>query len=85
MEWITQTWTWLYIGTQDVWAVFIVVLYFSKYGNMKLGKDTDEPEFPLVKFCFTFYAKLTTPGTTRLFPIKNLAEFTWFVQVGQAC
>ena len=43
--WITNTWTWFYIGTQDVWAVFIVILYFSKYSNMKLGDDDEEPEY----------------------------------------
>ena len=43
--WVTRTWTWLYIGTQDVWAVFIVVIYFSKYSKMKLGKDDEKPEF----------------------------------------
>ena len=45
MAWITHTCTWMYIGTQDVWAVFIIVLYFSKYGNMKLGKPDDKPDF----------------------------------------
>ena len=45
MLWITEVFTWMYIGTQDVWAVFIIVLYFSKYGNMKLGKPDDKPEF----------------------------------------
>ena len=43
--WITATFTWMYIGTQDAWAVFIIVLYFSKYGNMKLGKPDEKPEF----------------------------------------
>lgn len=37
-DWITDVWTWLYVGTQDVWAVFIIVLYFSKYSNLKLGE-----------------------------------------------
>lgn len=45
MKWITHTCTWLYIGSQDVWAIFIIVLYFSKYGNMKLGKPADKPDF----------------------------------------
>ena len=43
--WITATFTWMYIGTQDAWAVNIIVLYFSKYGNMKLGKPDEKPEF----------------------------------------
>ena len=60
--------TWLYIGSQDVWALFAIILYFrlvansianpewdlklkefsndcSKYSNIKLGKDTDVPEY----------------------------------------
>lgn len=44
-DWITKTWTWFYIGTQDVWAVFVVILYFSKYANIKLGDDDEEPEY----------------------------------------
>lgn len=44
--WVTDKWTWLYVGTQDVWAIFIIALYFSKYSNMKLGKDDEEPEYP---------------------------------------
>ena len=36
-RWITMKFTWLYIGSQDVWAIVIIIIYFSKYGNMKLG------------------------------------------------
>eukprot|EP00116_Pleurobrachia_bachei_P001104 sb/3461366/ len=43
--WITDSFTWLYVGSQDVWALVIIVIYFSKYGNMKLGKDDEEPEY----------------------------------------
>lgn len=28
-----------------MWFAFIVVVYFSKYGKMKLGADDAEPEF----------------------------------------
>lgn len=43
--WITEKFTWMYIGTQDIWAVIIIMLYFSKFANMKLGRDDEEPEF----------------------------------------
>ena len=43
--WITDKFTWLYIGTQDVWFIFLLIVYFSKHSKMKLGKDDDEPEF----------------------------------------
>ncbi|KAL9963052.1 hypothetical protein ACROYT_G032215 [Oculina patagonica] len=45
MLWITEVFTWMYIGTQDVWAIFIIALYVSKYGNIKLGKPDDKPVF----------------------------------------
>ena len=38
-RWITLKFTWLYIGSQDVWAIVIIIIYFSKYGSMKLGKN----------------------------------------------
>ena len=44
-SWIVANFTWLYIGSQDIWAVFAIVLYCSKYSNIKLGKDTDVPEY----------------------------------------
>lgn len=43
--WVTDKWTWLYVVTQDVWAVFIIALYFSKYSNLRLGKEDEKPEF----------------------------------------
>lgn len=43
--WLVEYFTWLYIGSQDIWAIFIVVLYCSKYSNIKLGKDSDVPEY----------------------------------------
>ena len=44
-SWITQNFTWLYILTQDVWFIFILWLLFTKYADVKLGKDDEEPEY----------------------------------------
>lgn len=56
-DWITQTWTWFYIGTQNIWIVFIIILYFSKYSNLKLGRDDDKPEYnDLTYFTMLFAA-----------------------------
>jgi len=43
--WVGFNFTWLYIGSQDVWAVFIIIVYLSKYGNIKLGPDGSKPEY----------------------------------------
>eukprot|EP00397_Hematodinium_sp_SG-2012_P004023 GEMP01004034.1.p1 GENE.GEMP01004034.1~~GEMP01004034.1.p1 ORF type:complete len:789 (+),score=117.18 GEMP01004034.1:487-2853(+) len=37
--------SWLYVGTHNIWIIFIIVLYMSKYGSMKLGKPGDVPEY----------------------------------------
>jgi choline-glycine betaine transporter len=42
-RWITDTLTWAYMGTQQIWVVFLVVLYVSRLGGVKLGKPNDEP------------------------------------------
>ncbi len=36
--WIAETFSWFYVGSQDIWAVVIIAIYFSKYGDLKLGK-----------------------------------------------
>lgn len=43
MLWITETW--LYIGTQVVWAVVILIIFFSRYGNLRLGKQDEKSEY----------------------------------------
>ena len=44
-NWITVNFTWFYILTQDVWFIFVIWLLFTKYANIKLGKDDEKPEF----------------------------------------
>jgi len=43
--WIGKHFTWLYIGSQDVWMIFIIIIYLSKYSSIKLGKDDSTPEY----------------------------------------
>merc|ERR1719163_1437954 len=45
MTWIAQNFAWLYIGTQNVWTVFVVYMGVSRFGNLKLGKDHEKPVF----------------------------------------
>ena len=55
-DWITNTWTWFYIGTQDVWAVFMVILFFSKYSKTKLGEDDEQPEYNDASYFMMLFA-----------------------------
>ncbi|TCP27777.1 glycine betaine transporter [Scopulibacillus darangshiensis] len=36
---------WVYLGAALFFVVFSVYLLFSKYGHIRLGKETDQPEF----------------------------------------
>jgi glycine betaine transporter len=36
---------WIYLASTFFFVVFSVYLYFSKYGKIRLGKDSDRPEF----------------------------------------
>ena len=53
---IVEKFTWLYIGSQDLWAVFAIILYFSKYSNIKLGKPDDKPEYNDVTWFVMLFA-----------------------------
>ncbi|GAB6898517.1 BCCT family transporter [Kineosporia succinea] len=45
LNWITGTWGWAYLVVTLALLVFLVFLAFSPYGNIRLGKDSDRPEF----------------------------------------
>ena len=42
---ITKNFGWLYILILAAILVYVIYLLFSKYGDIKLGKEDDEPEF----------------------------------------
>ena len=78
--WITKQFTWLYVITQDVWLIFLIVIYFSKYGNLKLGRDDEEPEFGDV----AYFTMLFSCGIgIRLFYF-GVAEPLYHYQPGRA-
>ena len=43
--WLTKTFTWFYIASMNVLILFLFYLYFSKYSDLRLGKDDEKPEF----------------------------------------
>lgn len=49
---------WFYLISATVILLFTIYLSFSKYGNIKLGKDDDEPEYST----FSWFAMLFSAG-----------------------
>lgn len=55
---ITQKFTWLYLLAMMLFVVFSIGIAFSKYGNIKFGKQTDNPEYST----FSWFAMLFCAG-----------------------
>merc|ERR1719254_327589 len=73
-EWIPEVWTWLYIVSQDIWIIVLVyVMVISKYGNIKLGKDDEEPEYTFA----TWFSMLFSAGVATGLFYYSVAEPVW--------
>lgn len=45
LKFFTEYFGWLFISGVTIFLAFCLILAFSKYGDIKLGKDEDEPEY----------------------------------------
>lgn len=45
MAWVSNKFGWLYVFSVFAFVLFLAFIAFSKWGNIKLGKDTDMPEY----------------------------------------
>ena len=45
LSFLTTNFGWLYLLSVFIFTVFILVIALSRYGNIKLGKDDEKPEF----------------------------------------
>ncbi|MGV0372066.1 BCCT family transporter [Corynebacterium pilbarense] len=63
--WLMDHFTWLYVGGVSATLVFLIVVFVSRYGNLRLGDDDDEPEYSYpVWFAMLFAAGM---GATLMF------------------
>jgi len=65
-SWVGLNFTWLYIGAQDGWALFVGYLYFSKYGNIRLGREDSRPEYNDLTWSVTASDKLVQSSDALL-------------------
>lgn len=50
LNWVTGSFGWLYLVVSLAILIFLVFLAFSPFGDMRLGKDSDRPEFGTVSW-----------------------------------
>lgn len=70
MSWVSVNFGWLFVVSVIAFIVFLVWMAFGKYGNVKLGKDTDKPEFST----FSWYSMLFCGSTGIGLVFWSIAE-----------
>jgi len=76
-SWVTQNFTWLYIGTQDAWCLFLIYLAFSRFANVKLGADDEKPRYN----DFTWFSMLFTCGVAVGLYVFGVQEPLYFYRM----
>lgn len=70
---IAENFAWLYVGAMSGFLIFAVYLAFSRFGNIRLGPDDQEPEFPTL----TWFAMLFSAGMGIGMLFFGVAEPMW--------
>ncbi len=73
---ITKNFGWLYLWVVLALVLFSAFLAFSRYGNLKLGKDDDEPEFSLPAWFAMLFAAGMGIGLVFWGVAEPLSHFT---------
>ncbi len=56
LDYIVTGWGWLFVLFGSVFVAFILFMAFSRFGHIRLGKDTEEPEFSNVSWIAMMFA-----------------------------
>lgn len=64
---------WLFLVGVSIYVIFVLYIMFSKVGNIKLGKDDDEPEYGR----FTWFAMLFSCGMGIGLVFWGVSEPIW--------
>lgn len=73
-SWLSVNFTWFYILTRNIWLLFIGGLLFTKYKDIKLGKDYEKPQYSDL----SWFAMLFSCGTGVSMFTYGVAEPMWF-------
>lgn len=69
-EWITTNLGWFFILGVTSWLIFLIWVATSKYGNLRLGKDTDRPTYTNL----SWFAMLFAGGIGTILMFWGVAE-----------
>ncbi len=69
-DWIVTNLGWFFILGVTCWVLFLIWVAFSKYGNLRLGKEGDRPEYSNV----SWFAMLFAGGIGTVLMFWGVAE-----------
>lgn len=55
-QWITGTWGWAFIFGASLFILFLLLLYLSRLGDIRLGDEDEEPEYPFLSWVSMLFA-----------------------------
>ncbi len=70
MSWVSHNFGWLYIASVFFFIIFLLFIVMSKWGNIKLGKDDERPEYSN----FSWFAMLFCGATGIGLVFWSIAE-----------
>ncbi len=70
MVWVSNNFGWLYVASVFGFIIFLTVIAISKWGNIKLGKDDEKPEYSN----FSWFAMLFCGATGIGLVFWSIAE-----------
>jgi choline/carnitine/betaine transport len=74
-EYLWTEFMWVYIGTMFLMVTFSLWLMFGRWGNIKLGKPNEEPEFGLLSFFSMMFSAGIAAGIVFWGPAEALAHY----------
>ena len=84
-KWLLFNFNWGFLIGVSSTMFFCLWLGFSKYGKMKLGKDTDEPEFSTIAWISMMFSAgfgLSTLLWCAAEPLYHLYQSSWNIDAG---
>ena len=74
LDWVMENCSWLFVISATVFTIFVLVVAFTKFGRIKLGKDDEEPQFKTASWISMMFA--TGMGIGLIF--NGVAEPLYF-------
>ena len=76
LGWVMNSTGWLFVLTASGFVVFVIWLAMSRYGNIPLGRDDDEPEFRTVSWVAMMFSAGMGIGLMFFGVSEPLSHFT---------